>query len=440
MLKPLRDCRCAGIKSRAENDAKFFCFAAAAVVFLAGGQRLFASGYEFDGVGAAAVARGGAVIADASDWTAIYWNPANLAGIKGREAGLELKAGKSYTGDGNSLNTPVGNPFDDKKIDSPFTLGSAGAVLPLNDRSALGFGFYVPLAQGVEFSDTAPDPGFFSSIDYKNFMTIGVGNISYSRRLTDSFSAAAGLNALYADLETRSVSDMASSPLLFQRFLLGLGLPGPDAVTQKLDGKGRAAEGVFGVKYELSDKASLGAVFRTGARIAVRGTATAVSRVFDAEKSDFRFTLKQPATSGIGAAWRPGWGATVTCDLGLTWWHGFSNMIEYKTPGLLLQDQPNTFKWRNSYKFRLGIKKVFEKSADLLLGYAFDTPALDKGSLDFANAVDVPMHRVSAGLSRKWGNVRTTLSALSGAGKRRVGGVDYSLSGWYFLGEVRYGF
>ena len=34
----------------------------------------------------------------------------------------------------------------------------------------------------------------------------------------------------------------------------------------------------------------------------------------------------------------------------------------------------------------------------------------------------------------------TTLSGLTGRGKRRVGGVDYTLSGWYFLGEVQYGF
>ena len=52
-------------------------FASALAAALPGYAR--ASGYEFDGVGARAVARGGAVTAAATDWTAIYWNPAGLA-------------------------------------------------------------------------------------------------------------------------------------------------------------------------------------------------------------------------------------------------------------------------------------------------------------------------------------------------------------------------
>ena len=430
MSGSLPGCHCTGLKRSAANAAGLF-FLSAIFFFSAGVPGLSASGYEFDGVGAAAVARGGAVIADASDWTAVYWNPANLTGVKAKEAGLELKAGKAYSRDGNSLNTPFGNPFADKKADSSFLLGSAGAVLPLNDRSAIGLGFYIPLLQGAEFSDTVQSPVIYSGIDYKGFAAIGVGNVSYARRITEALSAAAGLNVLYADLESRSTSGLAHSP-----FLAGA----PDVVKQKMDGHGCSAEGVFGVKYRLSDKVDVGAVFRTGAKIVLKGGATATSQVLPAEKSDFKFTLRQPPTSGIGAAWRPWTGTTVTCDLTQTWWRGFSNRIDYAAAGLLIRDQANTFDWKNSYKFRLGYKRTFKKDTDLLLGYAFDTPAIDKGSIDFATAIDVPMHRLSAGVTRKWGTVRGTLSALAGEGWRRAGGVSYALFGWYFLGEAAYSF
>lgn len=392
-----------------------------------------ASGYEFDGVGARAIARGGAVIADAADWTAIYWNPANLADVKAREAGLELKAGRSYTRDGNSFNLgALGNPFDKKKAQSPFFFGSAGAAVPLGETSALGFGLYLPLLQGSKFTDTDPTPAVYRSLDYEGSAAIAVGNFSYARRLSEKFSAAAGVNLIYGRLRTDATHDFAASPLA------GFA---PDVVRQELDGSGTAAEGVLGAKYRLGERFSLGAVFRSGAKVRIEGEAKAVSGALGVQASDFKFTLKQPPTSGVGAAWEAAKTLTVTCDLTQTYWKGFSNEIDYKTDGLsMLPDQANTFDWRNSYKFRAGALWRYSPDGDLLAGYAFDTPAIDAGSLDFSAAIDVPMHRFSAAASRRWGPVEGTLAALAGYNSRNAGGVNYRLGGWYFIGELKYKF
>lgn len=399
-------------------------------VFLPG--RAAASGYEFDGVGARSIARGGAVIADAADWTAIYWNPANLAEVRRHEAGLELKAGKSYSRDGNSFNVgPLGNPFSKKKLDSSFFFGSAGSVLPLDDSSALGVGVYMPLLQGSKFSDSDPTPAFYNSIEYEGFATIGVGNVSYARKLTERFSGAAGVNVVYGRLESDSRHDFAVSPYTFAA----------DVITQKLDGSGYGVEAVFGGKYEITDRVFAGAVFRSGTNVEIKGEAEAVSVAMGTERSDFEFTLRQPPTSGIGLAWKDGGRVTFTCDFTQTWWKGFSNKTDYSTPGLtMLADTPNTFSWKNSYKVRAGALWRYSERTDYMAGYAYDTPAIDGGSIDFSSAIDVPMHRFSGAVSRRWGNFEGTLAGLLGYNSRNTAGVNYRLGGWYFISEGKYRF
>jgi len=384
------------------------------------------SGYEFDGVGAAAVARGGAVIADAADWTAIYWNPANLTDVKGREAGLELKTGLMYPKDGNSLNTPLGNPFDKSRENSSFLFGSMGSAVRLNDDSALGAGLYLPLLQGSKFQDKDYSPAFYNSTKYEGFAALAVWNLSYARRLTGALSAAVGANLIYGRLQSEAVSDFALSPLSFT----------PDVITQKLKGDGYGLEGVFGLKYRSGENTTFGAVFRTGSRVMMEGSAVAYSQVLATEHSDFRFKLKQPATSGIGAAWQVRRALKLSMDLTQTWWSGFSNKTTYKTPGTMLLSNGNTYDWKNSFKIRAGAVWARSERTDLLFGYAFDTPALDKKSLDFSTAVDVPMHRFTAGVTKKLSALRVTVSGMGGYGRRTSGGVDYSLYGFALLGEA----
>jgi len=391
-----------------------------------------ASGYEFDGVGARSVARGGAVIADSPDWTAIYWNPANLAGAP-RQASLELRGGGMTSKDGNSFNIPgVGNPFSKKTNSTNFIFGAAGAVVPLKDGSALGFGMYTPIMQGARFKNNAVPPvALFNSLDYRSQVVLAVGNVSYSRKLSDSLSAGAGADVLYVDLNTEAVSDFAVNPVNFAA---------PDVQTVKLKGSGSGLEGVAGLKYDYSETLSFGAVFRTGSGFRINGDATGRSQLFPDENTKFHTLLKHPPTSGIGAAWQAKRNLKLTCDFAQAWWKGFNNGTTYDTPGNMLVNSGNTLDWKNSYKFRAGALWAYNGNTDLMLGYAFDTPAIDKDSVDFSTAIDVPMHRFSTAVTKKWSAVEATLGALYGGGKRKAGGVDYSLSGWYLMSELGYRF
>lgn len=402
---------------------------AALLAVLAAPGTAYASGYEFDGIGARAVARGGAVIADSPDWTAIYWNPANLTEVTSREAGLELKAGKSYMRDGNSFSLKDPNypadVFGKKKIDSAFFFGSVGAVVPLDSESALGAGFFVPLMQGSKFKDTSSTNAQYNSIDYDGFASIIVGNVSYARKVSKKVSVALGINAMRGNIDSDTK--------------LGANLLG-GTIVKKLEGSGYNIEEVVGANYHYSDVLSFGAVFRTGSKVKLKGEADASAPIFGAEKSDFEFTLRQPPTSGIGAAWVYRKNLVFTCDFTQTWWRGFSNETKYDTQGTLLTNTGNTFNWRNSYKFRAGALWTYSDNTDLMAGYAYDTPAMDAGSLDLSTAIDVPMHRLSAALSHRWDSIEGTLGGLLGYNSRNAGGVNYRLGGWYLISEIRYKF
>lgn len=384
-----------------------------------------ASGYEFDGVGARAVARGGAVIADAPDWTAIYWNPANLTGVKSREAGLELKAGKSYMRDGNSFNTGVaGNTFSENKVDSSFMMGSLGAAVPLGEDAALGVGVYIPLLNGTEFSDANAANPLVKDMDFEQSASVMVGNVSFARKVSDKTSLAVGFNALRGAMESEANSTTALGVSVKEHEASGFGM-----------------EGVFGIRHEISDTLAVGAVARTGADVVLRGDAEASAILgAAAESSDFDFTLRLPPTTGIGAAWKYRPGLTFTCDLTQTWWAGFPSELTYSTPGAQLVNRTNTYDWRNSFKFRAGALWNYSEVTDFMAGYAYDTPAMDAGSLDLSAAIDVPMHRFSAAASRRWGDFEGTLAGLVGYNSRNAGGVNYRLGGWYLIGELKYKF
>lgn len=376
---------------------------------------VWASGYEFDGVGVSQVIKGGAVCADEGDWSHVYWNPAGLAGAPG-QAGLEARPGKMNVKDGNSIKVAGSDGvFSKKHQDSSFILGSGGAVIPLSGKDTLAFGFFTPLMNSVDFEDDKSLNPLYNKIDTKSFAGLVVVNVSHARKINDRFSIGYGINALNGILDGETK--------------LGVNFLGD--LKTKISGTGLGFEGVAGVKYDFSEKWTAAAVFRTGSRVKIEGDSKAYLNGVLAEKSDMTFKVKQPPTSSIGAVYRPDKTLKISADFSQTWWNGFSNKITVKNQGTYLVSQPNSFDWSTSVKFRLGIEKAVNETLSWLGGYAFDTPAIDKNSIDFSNAVDVPMHRFSAGLKKKFSSWDLSAGILYGKGTRKESGAEYALEGWF---------
>jgi len=414
-------------------------FLSAVLISLAGAPLpCFGSGYEFEGIGTREVSRAGAAVADSDDWSAVYWNPANIVRAtakSGTEIGLEAIYGIAREKDSNSLSSSLAGPiFQKDQLDSRSVLGALGVISPLGDKAAVGFGVYTPLLQGVDFHDKSDSMG--TVLDYKGSAMVLTSNISLSAQITPSFSAGAGLNLLYGRIhsETNLTALVVPNPFLIPPTLTA-------NVNGKLDGSGLGTEGVFGLTWDPHPALSLAATYRTGSDIPVKGDASADSSSIlgsQHESSRFKFSLRQPPTLDTGLACRPGNRWTLSFDVHQTYWHRFSNETTYDTPGALLTDRPNTFTWRDTWKLRFGASWQAAQNTTLLAGYSYDRFALDSGSVDFANVVDPSMHRFSAGVAQRWGKrFETILGAIGGFGNRSENGLRYGLSGFQLMAESR---
>src|SRR5258708_8986939 len=131
----------------------FLCFAP-----LAAG----AGGFESGGLGARATGMGGAFVGVADDWTAIYWNPAGLARLKGKEVGASLEYVRVLAHDSQGLvNAPI-----------PFTQANfvRGDVFSQFGGEPAQFN-----GQDSDFSAWLPSLGFYASA---LGMTFGGGSYS----------------------------------------------------------------------------------------------------------------------------------------------------------------------------------------------------------------------------------------------------------------------
>lgn len=378
---------------------------------------LWGAGYEFEGVGARQVSRGGAVVADVADWTALYWNPAGLAGLDGGQAAFEAFGGVARSDDGNSLSgSPAGAAFGKTHLDSSFLLGTLG-VARGDGRWGWGAGVYTPLLQGSDFDDA----NALAALDYKASAGIVVVNFSLARAFGHGVSAGVGLNAVRAAFNAKF---RLESP------------PTASTLASKLSGDGWGPEGLAGVRWAVNDRWRVGAVLRTGSRIPVKGDSEAVSVSplgTLAESSPFRLTFNHPATAAAGVSWDAAPRTTVSFDVNHTNWRSFRGDIDVENPGLLLADVPNVYHWRNTFKFRLGGLHRLSGRTELLAGISYDNYALDNGSVDFSTAIDVPIVRFYAGASRRLGDDWTLSGGLVAAQGRRTDddrGVTYTLGGW----------
>ena len=135
------------------------------------------------GVGPRAEAMGGAFVAQANDFTALYWNPAGIARIEGLQIGITRS---------------------EWILDITHTF--VGATYNLGERlGTIGFSFnYLNMGEMERTTPTEPDGdgSFFTPSD----MAVG---IAYSRVLTDRFTVGAKFKYIREQISYSSASAMA---------------------------------------------------------------------------------------------------------------------------------------------------------------------------------------------------------------------------------------
>lgn len=390
-----------------------------------------ADGFQFPGVGAKALGRGGAVVADCTDWTAIYWNPAGLADYDGSrgEVGIEIIRSHFESRDGDSIAVGPGfqgpplffpTQFTTTKLTGVAHLPALGAAMRLSKKAVLGLGVYAPLLNGVDFLDSMSQGPFTLEGVFDSELYNLVFNASLGYRLNDRLAVGGGVNFVYSDLSLLSA----------QR------LSGPVAGEQSIElaGNGSGVEIQGGVTYRLLSTLRFGAVVRSGASSSIEGSSRVVVSGLLDSSGGFEFEFKQPPIFTIGVAWDVRPALTVSFDWQRTLWEDFQNGIDFADPAV--PDVMNTAFWLDSNRFRGGLLYRFNDRQSLSGGYYFASRA--DSMPDFTSVTDADLHQFSVNYSHDFSRIGVDVGVLTGGGTARIDGNETYTGGTQINAGVRY--
>src|SRR3989475_7197397 len=244
-----------------------------ALVLCAGVPTLLgAQGFGIYEQGTCAMGRAGAgVAAPCSDGSAMFFNPAGLAGLTGGRVTvgvtlIEIQGGSPE--DVFQQHTSLDNPL----IGVPQLYISYGATSKLG----IGVGLFAPY--GLETRWPMTFDGRFAG--YKNFLRSVYIQPTLAYQVTPRLSLGGGLDIVLGKVELNQRLDLADAPVPLPGLPLGtrfgqFGIaPGTDFVNVHLEATKTTVGAHFGAIFKVNDRLSFGAKFLTQAKFDYSGTAS----------------------------------------------------------------------------------------------------------------------------------------------------------------------
>ncbi|MBD3414465.1 MAG: hypothetical protein GF421_08560 [Candidatus Aminicenantes bacterium] len=346
------------------------------ILLLFSAPLLMANGLNLNGLGARAVAMGGAFVGLADDYSAVYWNPAGIALVKNKTLGVSGElimptAEYEFTAGGLRL-------IDAQAKSNTYPAGIIAYYHPINEKLVAGIGVYTPSGIGAEWdgSDFVLLP---QSRAYKLKSFLGSISLapSVAYQISDAVSLGASLNINYGFF---NLSRWAGGTILMvPPFYIDFG-----QYEEESSGWGIGA--TFGALVKPSDMFSLGVTFRTPVKVNMSGEATISN--FPAlglsDQSDFDREVTYPMWIAGGMAFRPIENLTFTLDAQFTNWAALDELETDFTDSFWQLVMANTaadvmeLKWENATQVRFGAEYILNQVA-LRAGFYMDpTPAPDE--------------------------------------------------------------
>ena len=385
-----------------------------ALVLLAGFPALLgAQGFGIYEQGACSMGRAGTgVAAPCSDGSAIFFNPAGLAGLKGGRATIGvtlLDVQGAFTDDLFQQTTKL----DDPLLAIP-QLYVAYGVTP---KLGVGIGLFAPY--GLETRWPLSFDGRFAG--YKNMLRSVYVQPTLSYQVSPRLSLGGGFDIVLGKVELNQRLDLADAPVPLPGVPLGtrfgqFGIaPGTDFADAHLEATKTTVAAHFGAIFKVNDQLSFGANFLTQAKFDYAGTATFTQvmtglvvpadivvtptdtihagtpidgllggpaslgglDLFNPSTGVFRSqpvttTIKNPAMLTLGVAYKVANGWTLLGDYQLTWWNSF-NELDITFPEDLsgVLDRHLFERYQNTSGFRFGAEWAKDAKWTFRGGYLY---------------------------------------------------------------------
>lgn len=393
-----------------------------------------AQGFGIYEQGACAMGRAGVGVAmPCADGSAMFFNPAGLAGLTGGHVTV-----------GATLLDVQGGFTDDvfqqkSSLDDPL-LAVPQVYISYGSTSKLGFGVGVFAPYGLETKWPLTFDGRFSG--YKNILQSLYIQPTVAYQLSPKLSIGGGLDIVLGKVELNQRLDLAQAPIpttlvpvppgsppaVFGQFGIA---PGTDFADAHLEATKTTVAAHFGAIFKVNDRLSFGARYLTQAKFDYSGTATFAQvptgliipatinvglltipagtpidallaaptptglGLFDPNTGVFRTqpvitTIKNPALLTLGLAYKVATGWTLMGDYQLTWWDSFDELdITFPTDASGALSRKLFESYSNTSGIRFGAEWAKDAKWTLRGGYLYHdgaapaqtvTPLLPEGS------------------------------------------------------------
>lgn len=348
-----------------------------ALLMMAFSVEVGASGFQLNEHGTRAMGMGGAFAAQASDASAIYFNPAGLGFQKSGSAyvGTTLVTlSTTFTGP-----SPATTSTDLKK--QLFFPTNAYAAITLDNGLAFGVGFFSPFGLGTEWPSEWEGHHIALKTDIRTFFI----NPTVAYRINDQLSFGVGASYVFSDVKlkyrVRTYSSLSPTPT-----------PATYDGTASLEADGDAFNFNAGLLYKPLEDLSIGVSYRHSTKMDYSGEASfkdmqALSTWFPGGEG--KTTIELPNTVFLGVAYDVTPALTVETDVQYTGWASYDQLqIDIATgpaaPAALggqpLQKSPAPADkgWKNVYMIRAGGEYRLDPYA-FRAGFIYDqTPQPDR--------------------------------------------------------------
>jgi len=381
--------------------------------------KAYASGVNLEGLGIRAMGMGSAFIGLADDASAVFWNPAGLSQLKGSgytvgiysmTAAVDAKNGVSNNSLANGdYNPNKGDlipgfyPTEPDHFDDDEELWLGAATMPSFlmfknfGRYTLAGGFFGVGGAYSSYNDKIFDTTNDAEIEADVFAILGLmsvnGSIGYkvTEKLSVGFGVDMLINVWRGDVKKDYIS--AANPEFNYNY---------DAEIRKW---GYGFQGNFGMLYKFNEQWSVGATYRTGSNITLKGDTrislkggSVIEPFKTNEKSDGHTDFEYGASWGVGVAYKPTNRLTFTYDYRENDWSDFKwpgSNAKFDDPGPFLQNIDEDPGWHRGHGYSIGTEYLLNKTITLRAGYTneasgipseFENPTtLTLGDLQIAN-------------------------------------------------------
>ncbi|WP_035589502.1 OmpP1/FadL family transporter [Hippea jasoniae] len=402
----------------------------------------FAGNVDTYGIGAKAIALGGAYAAYADGPFAAYYNPAGLTQIKKPTLSMgaelldpSLKLGNYRAEDSYHKITPYGVSIKDTSPNLVIPFIGFAMPFPNNDRFVFGIAAYVPYGLHIKWDDNlAKNPAAYNS--YESYYFREVINPTIAYKINDKWSIGFGILIGMSKTGTKNWQYLDNGTVNL--------LEGTKIESDLTDYANYSFN--VGIMYKPSDKLILGLTYRSRTHTNFKGTVKvkdATGKVL--QKVNATTTIDHPDQIQFGIRYIPIKKLSLEADIEWTHWSLINKYTSNFNPALeipIIFGPINTYKslysktfpryWKNTLQFRFGAQYKLSNVVTLRGGYYYDPSPIPDNTFD-AIWPDGNKSTFSLGAGLNFGRLSVDLAAQYTVSmqKRIIGGESEELNSSY---------